>query len=378
MDDTAKKEKLQTILASLQRSVADRWRLGQDNDFTKVSINTSVPDAYLLKNILVDTLEFPCDYMPMEKVLWEIGFSLDGILCKVTSQKFGHRIFIESKDDKIVADLTVRLTAMFNEATAYLSTLLKDYAAQGIKDGTISVNNHYRRMKAMYEYFRDESLKKMGAPTGTKTENMDGVTKIWNASVQNQQQSFFLEQAAYFAFFGLLEHLLTLFLAFDNFDPATDNFNSFIFKPWSKKYKRVFKMPNDVMATRYYDLFSEIARRYRNPHAHGMITGEGRSVYFHLQGTGLLSAYSSESNLSESLAWLEGNGGRFEIIDNFLTELRTHPLYKVPMQIIEGGLDIDFSSTGRKEYVELIASGDASDFVEYENDLIDRHGNMDW
>src|SRR3989344_1878259 len=194
----------------------------------------------------------------------------------------------------------------------------------------------------------------------------------------NQQHSFFLEQAVYFAFFGLLEHLLTLFLAFDDFNPSKDDFNKFIFKSWSKKYKRIFSMPDDKMATTFYDHFIEIARKHRNPHAHGMITGEGRSVFFSLEGTGLLSAFFSESPIPESLAWLEGNGGRYEIIDNFFAELKKHPFYKVPMQIIEGGLDIDFSTRGRAEYAQLIESDDASDYVEYENDLADRHSNMDW
>ena len=163
--DDIKKKKLQIILALLEKPETNRWELGHYDGFSKISISRTVPEAYLLKHILTDTLGFRCDYMPMEKVLWGIGFCFGGVLCKVTSEKFGHRLYIDSTDEKVLSEMSECLTSVFNDATAFLSSLLKGYASLEIQKGNITVNNHYGRMKAMYEYFKQESLKQIEAPS---------------------------------------------------------------------------------------------------------------------------------------------------------------------------------------------------------------------
>ena len=54
--DTKKNEKLVAIFSELGKPTTTDWMLGHDYSFTKVSISTSVPEAYLLKHVLADSL----------------------------------------------------------------------------------------------------------------------------------------------------------------------------------------------------------------------------------------------------------------------------------------------------------------------------------
>ena len=376
--DTTKNEKLATIFSKLEKPTTSDWMLGHDYSFTKVSISTSVPEAYLLKHVLVDSLSFPCDYMPMEKVLWEICFIINGILCKVVSHKFGHRLYIGSADEDTVSKTTDYLVGIFNSATAFLSTLLKDYADIEIKKGNVSIDNQYSSLRATYDYFRDEAKKKRAEKVEiTPKESANQLLPGWNAEMEKLRHASYLDQGAYFAFFGLLEHVLVLFLAFNDFDPKTEHLKEFIFRPWADKYKRAFNLRSDKEADRHYQLLIAISRKYRNPQAHGMFNKEGRSMAFFLEGTGLLSAHFSneESNIPQ---WVRGDGKELEELGDFLLWLEGHTTYKVPMQIIKGGLRIHFSEEGRQIYKDLMNDGDASEFVEHENLIADDHGNMDW
>lgn len=376
--DKNKEEKLQSIFSILKKPTTSRWMLGHDHSFKEVRISRLVPEAYLLKHILVDTLGFPCDYMPMEKVLWEIGFTVNGVLCKVTSRKFGHKLHIESTDRAIVSATASDLIKMFNSSTSFLQTLLKDYAGVEIEKGNVSINNQYFSLRDSYDYFRNEARKKRAekiiTPKGTSEKKL---SLIWNAESKKLKHASYLEQGAYFAFFGLLEHILVLFLAFNDFDPKNDDLRKFIFNSWAEKFKRAFDLKLDKEANRYYQLLIAISRKYRNPQAHGMFNKEGRSMAFLLEGTGLLSAHFSNGE-DDIPQFLRGDGKELEELDNFLLWLEKHAMYKVPMQIIKGGLNIHFSEDYRKNYKKMMDDGDALEFVEHENLMIDNHGNMDW
>src|SRR3989344_1229056 len=327
--DTAKNEKLVAIFSELGKPTTTDWMLGHDYSVTKVSISTSVPEAYLLKHILADSLGFPCDYMPMEKILWEIGFTVNRVLCKVVSHKFGHRLYIGSVDEATVSKTTDYLVGVFNSATAFLSTLLKDYADIEIKKGNVSIDNQYSSLRATYDYFRDEAKKKRAEKVEiTPKESANQLLPGWNSEMKKLRHASYLDQGAYFAFFGLLEHILVLFLAFNDFDPKTEYLKEFIFRPWADKYKRAFDLKSDREADRYYQLLIDVSRKYRNPQAHGMFNKEGKSMSFFLEGTGLLSAHFSEED--------------------------------------------------RKIYKDLMKDGNATEFVEHENLMADNHGNMDW
>lgn len=373
-----KNQKLTALFSKLEKPATSDWMLGRSHVFTKVSISSLVPEAYLMKHIMVDTLGFPCDYMPMEKVLWEIGFTIDGIMCKVASHKFGHRIYIGSEDNAVVTATTDYLVGIFNSSTTFLSTLLRDYASIEIKKGNVSIENQYSRLRATYDYFREEAKKKRTEEVKISAEeSTKQLLPGWNGEMEKLRHASYLDQAAYFAFFGLLEHILVLYLAFNDFDPKTDDLKAFTFLPWSDKYKRAFDLKSDKEADRYYQLLIGISRRHRNPQAHGMFSKDGRSMIFLLEGTGLLSAHFSneESNIPQ---WLTSDGTELDQLDNFLLWLEGHTTYKVPMQIIKGGLRVHFSEDSRSEYKSLMSDGDATEFVEHENVMADNHGNMDW
>ena len=200
----------------------------------------------------------------------------------------------------------------------------------------------------------------------------------WNAKMEKLRNASYLDQGAYFAFYGLLEHILVLFLAFNDFNPETDYLKDFIFRSWADKYKRAFDLKSDAEADRYYRLLIDVSRKHRNPQAHGMFNKEGKSMAFFLEGTGMLSAHFSDDGESYIPQWVHDDGKLLEELDGFLLWLESHSMYKVPMQIIKGGLNIHFSKESRDEYRSLMDSGDASEFVEYENLVADNHGNMDW
>lgn len=373
-----KMQQLEKIFSEFSKPKSISWQLGRGTQFTKVSISDLVPEAYLLKHILADTLGFPCDYMPMEKVLWEIGFVFDGILCKVASQKFGHRLYIESDDDKEISETTNALVKKFNASVKIASAQFQRYAEIEMKKGNLTVGNQYSGMLSMYQYLRDQSIRKRNEKTKIPRGAKGIIAPAWNAEVDKLRQAAYLEESAYFAFFGLLEHLLVLFLAFNDFDPKTDDLKKFIFEPWSEKFKRAFDLRIDKDAARFYDFFTAISRKHRNPRAHGMFNKDGRNMGFYLEGVGILSADFSREKSDETFPWMHMNGSALLEMDRFLAWLKQHPFYKIPMQIIEGGLEIDFTKKSRERYENLIRQGDATDFIEHESYLLDQYANMDW
>lgn len=374
--ESIEKEKYKKLLSELEVPENGSWKIGFSSGFTKISITQSIPEAYLLNHILTEILDFPCDWMPMEKVAWETGFKCNGILCKVASHKFGYRLFVDSNDSKKVADIQEYFVKQSNQAIKYFKTHLKDYAKSEIQNGDITITNQYTHLKKMYEYFRKQS--QIISNIKVKGGKNDDWASVWNKTMGTQHEIYYLNQAAYFAFFGLLEHLLVLLLAFTDFDPVSEPLDKAIFLAWSEKYKKVFDVNQNDIANQYYQMIHDVAKHHRNPHAHGMFGKDNRSMNFVLEGTGLVSAHLPDQVISHFPEWMKSDSDSLEPLDNFLKWLEGDSDLKVAMQIITGGLDIHFSKEDRNQYKLLMKEGDASEYVYAQNEMIDNYMNMDW
>lgn len=378
--DYQTKEVIAKILSPLSKgSSTDDSYSGIFGDFKVVNLNPSIKNGYLLKFILVDILNYPYVYMPMEKVEWEIFFSYLGVNCTVTSQKFGYRLYINSNDDNFLLSASNQLSSRFKRAIKLLDGYLKNYSLQQIKEGNLVISSQLYELEQMYIYLKKQTLK-AGRYRNTKSKNNSLRSSISDINYQmiKSQNQFYLEQATYFAFFGLLEHLLVLLLAFVDFDPQVDNIKEFVFKPWSEKYKRVFEL-SDEIANTYYTFLLHIAREYRNLYAHGKFNKENNSFYFLLDDIGYIHANFSNNEQNKFDFYLNNDvEAKFSKIDEFLNWLRLHPRYKVPMQIIDSHLPINFSEEVRNEYKELIKNDNADEFIQRSHEMQDRHDNMDW
>lgn len=377
--DTETKKRVLSILSVLKKPTKlRRFPAGFHGNPAKINLNQSLQRGFLLKYVLADIAGFPCTHQPIEKVAWEIDFIVNKIHCTISSEKFGYRLYIHSKDHAIISRLSKQLPPIFNKVVVSLQKHLETFSASEIEKGNIIVINQYKELFDMYTFFKQQAGRKRKF-RDVKTQEKD-FAKSWNRGIKAGRESFYFEQAAYFAFFGLLEHLLVLLLAFRNFNPKSDALKRFIFLKWSEKYKRIFDL-SDKQFNEYYIFLTDLSRQNRNLYAHGKFSKDNSSMLVYLAGTGLISAKPFNFNGTEGaplFRWLGGSGVSFQKLDNFLQLIKKHSQYKVPMQIICGGLNPDFSPNERREYKKLMRSGDASEFVEHTNDLIDRHQNMDW
>jgi len=373
------KEQIIRILSGLEKPTKSRkLPAGFEGRPARVDLNQSLQRGFLLKYVLVDVAGFPCDYRPIEKVAWEVDFVVDGVRCTIAREKFGYRLYINSRKSATISHLSKLLPQVFNKAIKTLQKHLELFSTGEIEKGNVIIINHYDELLDMYTFFKQQAGRKRKF-RDRKTKEKFSI-KSWNRGIEAGKEAFYFEQAAYFAFFGLLEHVLVLLLAFRNFNPKKEPLNKFIFLKWSEKYKRIFDLSDKQLNEQYLFLIN-LSRENRNLYAHGKFSKDNSSMLVYLAGTGLISAkpWNFDNDANSLLPkWLEGSGESIQKLDNFLKLIIKHEHFSVPMQIIRGGLNIDFSPEERREYKKLMVSGDASEFVQYTNDLFYQQLNMDW
>ena len=373
------KEQIIRILSGLEKPTKSRkLPAGFEGNPTRVDLNQSLQRGFLLKYVLVDVAGYPCAYKPIEKVAWKVDFVVDGVRCTIAGEKFGYRLYINSRNSATVSHLSKLLPQVFNKAIKTLQKHLELFSTGEIEKGNLIIANQYKELFDMYTFFKQQAGRKRKYRDSKTKEKV--FVKSWNREIKAGRESFYFEQAAYFAFFGLLEHLLVLLLAFRNFNPKMESINKFIFLKWSEKYKRIFDL-SDKQFNEHYLFLTKLSRQNRNLYAHGKFSKDNSSMLVYLAGTGLISAkpWNTDNDADTPLLkWLGGSGESIQKLDNFLQLIIKHARFRVPMQIIRGGLNIDFSPEERREYKKLMGSGDASEFVEDTNNLIDIQHNMDW
>ena len=99
---------------------------------------------------------------------------------------------------------------------------------------------------------------------------------------------------------------------------------------------------------------------------------------FVLEGTGLISAHFPENLNGPFPDWMTSEATDSVSLGKFWDWLENESSQKVPMQIINGDLDIHFSEQYREQYKSLMKNGDATDYVAMQSEMIDSYMNMDW
>lgn len=321
---------------------------------------------------------------PAEKVEWWINFTYKSVPCTLASEKFGVRLYVPSDDDEEPArKLTNEITKKIASAVRAVEKLIETEAPNLFGQGHATVVNQHIHLRRAYEYFREKAV----SPTPiesvyTDIESDDGQyrgTSMTNGPAQMKENAFNDLVAAITAYLSLLEHDLVLSLAFQDFDPATDDLKTLIGSNWGDKYARI--LGNAEPASSYRARLRDVVERWRNMYAHGGFEkGHTASVYLHVPGIGALPVGLTEVRTSPLFTLFPANSndiaGVFTLFDEFDAWLRT----TLPDAIawIESGLAVRFDQTFRDEVAEAIKDGELEALIAHTAELEDRHYNMDF
>lgn len=322
----------------------------------------------LVRFIFSDILQFEVNDQPFEKVNWWIPFEYEGkYQCVAAHEKFGFRVYVTADNEEEARTIGEKIEKQLDKALHASRPIVEHYAKDALKQGDIIVENIFGQLFGPYEFFRKMALKKKRA-AGTSVQK----TSAYNLYKQRREQEYF-EQATYFSFFSMLEHLCVLFLAYRNI-PERKDVASFSRLNWSDKFKCVF----DIMDPEFGDIYTHligIARYRRNPAAHGY----AHTVFdFYLKGARhKISASLNERDVS--LRWNDQTGN-FEAMESFLKLIKKHKTTRNIFAYIQTGLNISFaaSSLPENDRVARMSLAVVREHIEYMIRLSDDMGNMDW
>jgi len=177
--------------------------------------------------------------------------------CSVSHEKFGFYIHIYSQLQLSETEKIFNEICMVLEKTLELSEdIVKEVALSKINSGNVIIHNNFPDLEDRSLFFREASKNVMQQD-------------ISNNKYLSKKQSRYHEEAAYVAFYSLIEHLCSLVLAFTNSDMRTELL-SFTKLKWYEKYKIVFPLSTPEFKE-FYDYFHELSKFRRNPTAHGFV-----------------------------------------------------------------------------------------------------------
>ncbi|MFI2315612.1 hypothetical protein [Streptomyces sp. CB00072] len=317
-----------------------------------------------------------------EKLAWEYTFIVDGHSCALAHQKFGLRLYIDSRSLPSKGDaeaLCERIVKMFEKAQKYLERhYLRAFAEEQIRQGRVTVRNQHRRLRDVYAYFREGAELSFAGQGRVDADLGNG----WTLVAPKETEGFYNTVAMVSAYFSLLEHNLVLLLPFLGFDPSKGDLKSFIGDRWGVKFKRILPVGSNASAKAHFDALHRIAEEYRNTYGHGGFDKFGSSMLFHMEGVGALPAVLSDIRDSPHFAFIpvgmddfEGIRETFDAFDDWVSDTAA-PL---AMKWIKGGLDVYYDDRFRAQVKEAMRSED--DFMamlDYYGYLADQAANMDW
>lgn len=321
---------------------------------------------------------------PGEKVEWWINFTYKTVPCTLASEKFGVRLYVTTDDGEEPArKLTNEITKKIASAVQAVEKLIETEAPNLFGQGHATVVNQHIHLRRAYEYFREKAV----SPTPiesvyTDIESDDGQylgASMTNGPAQMKENAFNDLVAAITAYLSLLEHDLVLCLAFQDFDPATDDLKTLIGSNWGDKYERI--LGNAEPASSYRARLRQVVERWRNMYAHGGFEkGHTASVYLHVPDIGALPVGLTNVRTSPLFTLFPANSndiaGVFTLFDEFDTWLRT--TLPDAMAWAESGLAVGFDQTFRDEVAEAIKAGELEALICRATELEDRYYNMDF
>ncbi|HEX7633136.1 MAG TPA: hypothetical protein VF401_02290 [Candidatus Saccharimonadales bacterium] len=397
--DTPKVIDLSKLSATEQKMVELYKDFNQDGTPFSLHVhNPKAPSQYfdlrfadydklrLLRYILGDFTTLRVFDQPYEKVNWEVPFYYQGKQCTVMHQKFGFKLILESGlNKKETTKLHDNIVKRLEKGLDLAQEIVREAATKALDQGNIIISNKLRDSRNMYEFFRDQAqTEQTNDGDGICLDDIRKSKKSVEAIVEEMQRlssaqdkSGYLEQAAYLAYFGMIEHICVLFLPFSKSSHVKDP-HAFIRRlAWHQKFKEVLPIA-DKDFKKLYDYLRELSEHRRNATAHGHFDKLNTNFSFYFKPAKHripMSVYDDKV-----VARWQDMAINFKELDKLLVLLASSPKTKNAYKYIATEFDISFDPASVKQYKSLLGMSDEEldDFIRHESNVRDAHANMDF
>lgn len=301
-------------------------------------------------------------------------------------QKFGLRAYVdrEEVDEAAAEALASQLVRTIGRALPLLrKTVLTQIADEQVAHGEVNIDNHFPRLKAQYEHFRELSkASTLAADTAVPIrEQHPGPPpsiSVRYPDYQLRQHAQYEANAAMNAFFSMLEHLLLIEYLLSGREARDGRLASFIASGWSAKFKLVVDL-GVGRAKVHYDGLVAIHDQVRNRSIHGEIHSDGTDFSFLLPGVGPVSTRLVTSGGKRSYRW--GAASSSAVLDELAevaTWLAAGPL-GAAVAYGQSGLPLFFGGGIREELVGARHDPTSlSETIDIIGRMVDDAANMDW
>lgn len=321
-----------------------------------------------------------------EKVLWTIPIFYKTIPFQLHHRKFGFTVEAENPRDSSTQELAREMLAALTKGIGFAEKVLEPMISLQIKEGNISIPNHFHQLDRRYRFFRKKALRAYRQPSSKPKEFRDAQGNITGRSFdfgKAEREGFNFAVAMLGAYFSRLEHALVLLLAFGDYDPRSDDLARFIGMIWSDKFKRLLRVHSDPNKKRIYDDLRHIKERYLNTFSHGGFEKAGASLFFHVPYLGPVPVQMSQFGKSVHYSLfpldLHSFSETLEILDRTDSLLAKDKATKYGMKFIDAGLAVSFSKASRASYAKAMESESAfRSFIDYSSHVADIYANMDF
>lgn len=384
-----------SLAYKLKKELPDRWHQLEmcTKDFTGIdftsidfsckqnisiiSLNDTNIESYMVFLIFAKLLQFPHEYKPIEKVLYEIPVLYNNqYICIFSKEKFGLKLIhhFEKQND---------LETMLNKikrASKISENLMKPVIEESINKGKVTIENQWSELHQRYDYFRKRSehlFEKLG---NQKTERKNYIRDIYSGRRRELKELSFNIQAMLEAYFSMQEHLMTLLLPFIDVNIEEETISSFIRDNWTNKFNTVFLPNENPKVMSHFTKISKI-KELRNKYTHGGFDKDKSSFLVQVKGIGTIPVELStkDDNLYGIFSPQKFDFKKIiKTIDSFEEYLRQSS-WSRPIKIIESGLNMNYDQNFISKIKNAITSDESLElFLEEEFALIDRWANMDW
>jgi hypothetical protein len=332
-----------------------------------------------------------------EKQAWAAPLEVDGSLIWFAFRKFGVSATVYGAETEVAAAgiVTGCMQRMAKAIPVVTRDLVGPLIAEAVTQGAFTVPNKFGYFHGMYAHLRslsEETAAKAAVTKPVHETHGDGGTSTHFPAAVLARNAEFEAVGSLFAFFGLLEHLLVIGLAFTEYDPLQEPFGDFLRMNWGEKFKRVVGL-KDKDDKLIYDMLKLLADENRNPSAHGGVDRNVTNIHVHLVGYGAVPTgvtatsqrptYTFEPELPTSVFpfadyhVLGGSVNGWEAVDKVLAWMRSGPLADA-FTYGESTLPVWFDDDSRKALHSASAAGELEEFMDRRSFMIDQASNMDW
>lgn len=310
-----------------------------------------------------------------EKVMWEIPIRYKGTSFVLAHRKFGFEVNTIDNARRVRAK-AIEALEKIRRAIPYAEKLIEPEIRDKVRNGHITLENHYRAIHSRYLYFREKAnreFEKLG-----KFEK-----KMW-AFVDRTGEGNYFATAMLDAYFSRLEHIFVLILPFvKRINLRAIDLEVFIGLGWRDKFKVVFDLQKNLKAVQLYEKLIAIKEEYRNPLSHGYFFKEGNSFFVHMEDLGAIPMTMTKSDRNVRYGFKLFDPWTFKeitkIIDRVDRYLGTHRDIRFGIKYLDTSLPVAFDDKSVAEYRESLKSPAAfEEMTRKVSSEFERAMNMDW